>query len=116
MLCITATSRRGPLSPMPEAVSGWSIDMANQPHRIGRTLLVAALPLFIACTHQAPHGAALDVPLKDFQITPSEQTIGAGDVVIRVYNDAPVTHEFVVVRTNLPADALPIGRDRLSVN
>jgi uncharacterized cupredoxin-like copper-binding protein len=101
---------------MPEAVSGWSIDMASEPHRIGRALLLAALPLFAACTHEAPHGAGLEVTLKDFQITPSEQTVGAGNVVIRVHNDAPVTHEFVVVRTDLPADELPIGRDGLSVN
>jgi uncharacterized cupredoxin-like copper-binding protein len=79
-------------------------------------MLVAALPLFVACTHEAPRGAGIDVTLKDFQITPSEQTVGAGDVVIRVHNDAPVTHEFVVVRTDLPAEELPIGRDGLSVN
>jgi uncharacterized cupredoxin-like copper-binding protein len=33
-----------------------------------------------------------------------------------VNNQAPITHEFVVVHTNLPADALPIGPDGLSVN
>ena len=49
-------------------------------------------------------------------ITPAEQTVGTGDVVMRVHNDAPVTHEFVVVRTDLPADGLPIGPDGLSVN
>ena len=42
--------------------------------------------------------------------------MAVGDVVLQVHNDAPATHEFVVVRTNLPADRLPLGPDGLTVN
>ena len=80
-------------------------------------LLAALIPfLFVGCTDKTPQGTPVDVTLKDFNITPAEQTVGTGDVVMRVHNDAPVTHEFVVVRTDLPADGLPIGPDGLSVN
>jgi uncharacterized cupredoxin-like copper-binding protein len=102
---------------MPLAVSGWSIAMAKQPHEIGRTLVATVLLWLLAgCTHAVPQSAGLDVTLKDFEITPSQQTVAAGNVVIRVHNDAEVTHQFIVVRSDLPADGLPVGRDGLSVN
>jgi len=92
--------------------------MTKQPHRIGRPALVAVLIpfLLVACTRKAPEGTPLGVTLQDFHITSSEQAVAAGNVVIQVHNDAPMTHEFVVVRTDLPADGLPIGPDGLSVN
>ncbi len=92
--------------------------MVQQPHRRLRRLLVAALvpALLIGCTDETPKGTPVDVALKDFSITPATQTIGAGDVLLRASNEAPITHEFIVVRTDLPADGLPIGRDGLSVN
>ena len=92
--------------------------MAKQPHRFGRPTLVAALIpfLLLGCTEKTPDGTPVGVTLRDFHITPTEQTVAAGDVVLQVHNDAPVTHEFVVVRTDLPADGLPIGPDGLSVN
>jgi uncharacterized cupredoxin-like copper-binding protein len=37
-------------------------------------------------------------------------------VTLSVSNIGPTTHEFVVVRTNLPDDELPIGADGLSVD
>jgi uncharacterized cupredoxin-like copper-binding protein len=91
--------------------------MTSQPHRLLSPLLVAiVLALLPGCTDTTPLGTPVDVTLKDFSITPEDQTIAAGDVLLRVTNDAPVTHEFVVVRTDLPADALPIAPDGLSVN
>jgi uncharacterized cupredoxin-like copper-binding protein len=91
--------------------------MAKQPHRRGTALfLVPALLLLAGCTGTTPSGTPVDVTLKDFSITPDQQTVRAGNVVLRVHNQAPVTHEFLVVRTDLPADELPIGSDGLSVN
>jgi uncharacterized cupredoxin-like copper-binding protein len=92
--------------------------MAKQLHR-RRSALVAALLapfLLVACRSETPQGTPVDVTLKNFDITPDAREVTAGDVVLRVHNDAPMTHEFIVVRTDLPADRLPIGRDGLSVN
>jgi uncharacterized cupredoxin-like copper-binding protein len=91
--------------------------MAKQPHRRRSTpLLIPALLLLAGCTDKTPVGTPVDVTLRDFSMTPEQQTVRAGDVVFHVSNQAPVTHEFVVVRTDLPADGLPIGPDGLSVN
>jgi uncharacterized cupredoxin-like copper-binding protein len=92
--------------------------MATRSNRLRRPLLVAVLVplLLVACTDKKPEGTPVDVTLKDFSITPTDQTVAAGPVVLRVANEAPVTHEFIVVRTDLPPDELPIGPDGLSVN
>jgi uncharacterized cupredoxin-like copper-binding protein len=101
-----------------QTVPSSEYDMAEQQHRHLRPLLVAALApvLLIGCTGQTPKGTPVDVTLKDFSISPSTQTIGTGEVLLRASNLAPITHEFIVVRTDLPADRLPIGPDGLSVN
>jgi uncharacterized cupredoxin-like copper-binding protein len=93
-------------------------DMAKQPDRHRRALLLLGVApfLLVACIEKTPSGSPVDVTLKDFDMSPATQTARAGDVVFHVNNQAPITHEFVVVHTNLPADALPIGPDGLSVN
>jgi uncharacterized cupredoxin-like copper-binding protein len=56
------------------------------------------------------------VSLTDFKIAPAGLSADPGDVRISVHNASPVTHEFVVVRSDLPADGLPLGSDGLSVD
>lgn len=92
--------------------------MEKQPHRSGRALFLAVLLPFLSfgCTQTAPEGSPVGVTLRDFSMSPSQQSVAAGNVLFQVHNDAPVTHEFIVVRTNLPADHLPIAPDGLSVN
>jgi uncharacterized cupredoxin-like copper-binding protein len=88
-------------------------------HRIRLCLAVGAFALLTpaACSDAAqPKGPVVDITLKDFHIDTATASLAAGDVVLQVHNEAPATHEFVVVRTNLPADALPLGPDGLSVN
>src|SRR5207247_9511013 len=63
-----------------------------------------------------PSGQVVDVTLKDFHMDNRTSSVTGGDVVLQVHNEAPATHEFVVVRTDLPADGLPIGPDGFSVN
>jgi uncharacterized cupredoxin-like copper-binding protein len=71
----------------------------------------------VACSAAPqPKGQVVDITLKDFHIGTAVPSVAGGDVVLQVHNDAPATHEFVVVRTNLPADGLPLGPDGLSVN
>jgi uncharacterized cupredoxin-like copper-binding protein len=78
---------------------------------------VFALLTSAACSTAAqPKGQVVDITLKDFHIDNGTASVTGGDVVMQVHNEAPATHEFVVVRTNLPADGLPLGPDGLSVN
>jgi uncharacterized cupredoxin-like copper-binding protein len=58
----------------------------------------------------------VDVTIKDFSIRTSTPTVNAGQIAFNIYNRGPATHEFVVVRTDLPDDQLPIGADGLSVD
>jgi uncharacterized cupredoxin-like copper-binding protein len=88
-------------------------------HRIRLCLAIGLFGLLMpaACTAAPqPKGAAVDITLWDFHIDTGTPSVTSGDVVFDVHNQAPATHEFVVVRTNLPADALPLGPDGLSVN
>ena len=82
------------------------------------TMLGVSLTLFWACSPAttSPSGHVVDLTLQDFHIIAPTSHTPSGDVVFRVRNDAPVTHEFVVVRSGLPADRLPIGSDGLSVD
>lgn len=86
----------------------------------GRALLGAGVVLLLlsACNGapSTPSRPVLDVTVKDFKIEPSLPTIEDGLVTLRVWNVGPTTHEFVVVRSNLPAGGLPIAADGLSVD
>ena len=77
-----------------------------------------ALFLLVGCTRapSSPSLPALDVTLRDFRISASASQVGTGPLLFRVINQGPATHEFVVVRSDLPADGLPIGPDGLSVD
>jgi uncharacterized cupredoxin-like copper-binding protein len=74
--------------------------------------------LFVACTPTRPPtpGSPVDVTLHDFRIDTATPSVVGGAVVFHIRNAAPATHEFVVVRTDLPADQLPIAADGLSVD
>ncbi len=91
----------------------------TQPHRRRRPLVwAAAFIVLSSCSGagETPAGPTVDVTLKDFSIHASVPSVKAGPVVFNVYNQGPATHEFVVVRTDLPADRLPIAADGLSVD
>ena len=91
-----------------------------QPYRRlrGRFLWAAAFIMLSSCSGSAPtsSGPTVSVTLKDFSIRTSTSTVDVGRVALNVYNRGPATHEFVVVRTDLPDDQLPIGPDGLSVD
>jgi uncharacterized cupredoxin-like copper-binding protein len=78
----------------------------------------AVLFLLFGCTGhpRALPGPMLDVKVKDFKIEPSLPTIEDGLVTLRVHNEGPTTHEFVTIRSDLPADELPMAADGLSVD
>jgi uncharacterized cupredoxin-like copper-binding protein len=88
-----------------------------QRHR--RLPLAALFFVLLACCspgERVSSASTVDVRLKDFAIHASEAVVPAGSVELNVYNAGPATHEFVVVRTDLPADQLPIASDGLTVD
>ena len=85
------------------------------------TLLLFGALAFTACGDDdddggaAPTAAAteapariIDVTLSDFAIALSDDAQAAGDVRFVVANEGATPHEFVIVKTNLAADALPM--------
>ena len=74
--------------------------------------------LVAACSapEPKPSGPELDVTVKDFDVRPAVKEIPSGRITLDVWNEGPTTHEFVVVRSALPARDLPIGEDGLSVD
>jgi uncharacterized cupredoxin-like copper-binding protein len=82
------------------------------------TLAALALLLFPACssTPSVPAGLQDTVTLHDFHISAPVNHVEAGSVVLHIHNDSPSTHEFVLVRTDLPAGRLPIATNGLTVN
>jgi len=86
----------------------------------GRPLLatVPILLLAVGCTaggRSAP-GRTLGMDEHDFRIDAAAATIPAGTVTFVVHNDAPATHEFVLVRTDDRADELPLAPDGITVD
>lgn len=85
-----------------------------------RALPLAAVVLVVvsSCSGTPPtaSGPTVDVTLRNFSIQSSTSTVAAGPIAFAVYNRGAATHEFVVVRTNLPADGLPIASDGVSVD
>ena len=56
----------------------------------------------------------VDVRLKEWEITPSETTVNSGQVYFLAQNASPSEpHEFVVVKTDAAADALPVVDGRV---
>jgi uncharacterized cupredoxin-like copper-binding protein len=76
------------------------------------------LGLVGGCTASDPTvaGSVVSVTLHDFRIDSATSVSSDQDVVFQIHNQAPVTHEFVVVRSDLPPDQLAIGSDGLSVD
>jgi uncharacterized cupredoxin-like copper-binding protein len=99
----------------------WSPAVSATEHlqRHRRLPLAALVFVLLACCtagERTSSASTVDVRLKDFAIQASEAVVQPGTVDLNVYNAGPATHEFVVVRTDLPADQLPIGSDGLSVD
>ena len=61
----------------------------------------------------AAAGGAIAVDLKEWAITPSSRTAKAGDVTFNLTNSGTVVHEFVVVKTDVKADALKVIGDKI---
>ena len=70
-------------------------------------LIILIVPVLTAC---GP--AKIDVALTTYKITMSKTSAKSGDIVFHVHNDATdLTHEFVIFKTDLPEDQLPLTAD-----
>ena len=57
-------------------------------------------------------GTTVDVTVQEFAVIPASSSAPAGDVTFDVTNKGPDdTHEFVVFKTDLAEDALPVDAD-----
>jgi uncharacterized cupredoxin-like copper-binding protein len=79
---------------------------------IPAVLLVAGLA-FTACDDDDDGGGAttVNVELNEFTVSADPDSVDAGEVKFTVENIGEETHEFVIVQTDLEADALPTGDD-----
>jgi hypothetical protein len=80
-------------------------------------MVAATIVALSACSgSSAPSGPSINVTIRDFHIAASSQAVQPGTLVLRVYDKGPSTHELVIVRTDLPADQLPLRPDGLLVD
>jgi uncharacterized cupredoxin-like copper-binding protein len=79
-------------------------------------LLGAAVAAGCSRGEAAPQGTVINVRQRDFTLTASVERVHAGLVTFRIHNSSPSTHEFVVVRTDIAADALPLRANGMTIN
>jgi len=70
-------------------------------------LMALLVPVLTACGPQK-----IDAALTTYKIVISKNTASAGDIVFHVHNDATdLKHEFVIFKTDLPEDQLPVNSE-----
>jgi len=72
---------------------------------MGLALAVLIIPVLTAC---GP--TTIDAALTTYAIALDKDSAPAGEITFHVHNDATdLTHEFVVFKTDIPADQLPLN-------
>jgi uncharacterized cupredoxin-like copper-binding protein len=77
---------------------------------IKRLLVLAAAAALVIPACSSDDGG-IDVTVSDFKVEPAETSAPAGELTFDITNDAEQTHEFVIFKTDLAPDALPVGDD-----
>jgi uncharacterized cupredoxin-like copper-binding protein len=80
---------------------GWTLSSWAAP------VLICAV-LAVGCSGDQPDGTGVSAELSEWAITVAAAPVPVGTVVFRVKNNGGLEHEFVVVRTSMPANALPV--------
>jgi uncharacterized cupredoxin-like copper-binding protein len=57
-------------------------------------------------TEPSPH--VLNIVLDDGSISPDKRLVASGNVLFRAINTGSEVHELVIIKTDLPADSLPM--------
>lgn len=63
---------------------------------------------------EADGGPTVQVDLDEFSVTPSAETAPPGPVRFEVTNVGGIPHEFLVIRTDVDPDALPVEGGRVN--
>jgi uncharacterized cupredoxin-like copper-binding protein len=71
-------------------------------------LAVAAAAMARPSTTPRSTAMTVDVNLREWKITPSQSHARAGDVTFVAHNAGKLEHELVVIRSNRPANHLPL--------
>ncbi len=85
-----------------------------KPRRVLALLAIGSL--LAACSGSTPSATSggdgtVSATLKEWQISLSSTTVKAGAVTFKITNDGDKEHEFVVRKTDLKSDALPLNAD-----
>jgi uncharacterized cupredoxin-like copper-binding protein len=96
-------------------------DVRGTRWRVGVAAIAVGMLLATACSSDSSGDAsptpaesssddagAITVSQKDFEIVMSTSSASAGDVQFAITNDGPSAHEFVVVKSDVAPDALPV--------
>jgi uncharacterized cupredoxin-like copper-binding protein len=84
--------------------------------RLVATLLVAVAAAACSRSDATPRGTLVAVHESDFKLTTWRLAVPTGYVTFRIKNTGPSTHEFIVVRSDVAADALPLRANGMTVN
>ena len=77
-----------------------------------KLLTCLALAIMIVPVLSACGPTTVDAALTTYKITLDKESVPAGDITFHIHNDATdLTHEFVVFKTDLPADQLPVDAE-----
>jgi hypothetical protein len=79
--------------------------------RLQKLLVVPAVVALAFAAGSCGGSGGIGATEVDYSITLDESTAPSGDVTFDISNDAEQTHEFVVFKTDLAADQLPLNED-----
>jgi uncharacterized cupredoxin-like copper-binding protein len=84
-------------------------------------MLVVALSVSAACRdggtiEPTGNSTTLDVTLDEFTVAPAIETAPVGTVTFNVLNLGTIPHDFLVIRSVLPPDRLPVDEEEFTVN
>ncbi len=106
---LTATSTAAQTTASPAVTQA-----AGQP---SSTPVPTERPATQATTTPRPSGSqTIGVSLKEFSVSPSSGSASAGTVTFNVSNDGTIPHDFLVIKTDLAQDALPVNSSTLTVD
>jgi uncharacterized cupredoxin-like copper-binding protein len=78
---------------------------------LGIAMAVGVIATGCAAPAAAAAAKAVNVTMTEFKIQADAKRVAAGDVTFTITNKGATTHEFVIIRTDLAATALPKDAD-----